>query len=45
MHWLGPFLVVNIRDYGVIYLAQLDGIFFWLGWLNPTHINPFTPIH
>jgi hypothetical protein len=26
MHWLGPFIVVEIRESGVVKLGQLDGI-------------------
>jgi hypothetical protein len=42
MHWFSPFLVADIRYFSFVYLAQLDGI-LWLGWLNGTHLKPFTP--
>jgi hypothetical protein len=30
MHWLAPFIVAEIRQYGAVMLAQLDGI-LWSG--------------
>jgi hypothetical protein len=40
MHWLGPFIVAEIRPYGVVRLAQLDGM---LGpiWVNGTRLKPY----
>jgi len=40
MHWLGPFIVTEIRDSGEVRLAQLDRVVLH-GWVNGTHMNPF----
>lgn len=43
MHWQGPFIVVEIKDYGAIKLAQIYGI-FQPGWVNDTCLkNYFGP--
>jgi hypothetical protein len=40
MHWLGPFIVAEIRPSGAVKLVQLDGI-LRLGWVNGTHLKPY----
>jgi hypothetical protein len=35
MHWLGPFIVAEIHESGVVRLTQLDGILH-PGWVNGT---------
>jgi hypothetical protein len=40
MHWLAPFIVVEIRYYGVVKLVQLDGI-LRPGLVNGTHLKPY----
>jgi hypothetical protein len=40
MHWLGPFIVVEIQDFGAVKLAQIDGILH-LGWVNGARLNPY----
>jgi hypothetical protein len=40
MHWLGPFIVAEIRHSGEVKLAQLDGI-LWLGWVNGTRLKSY----
>jgi hypothetical protein len=38
MHWLGPFLVAEIRPLGAVRLVQLDGV-LQPGWVNGTHLK------
>lgn len=33
IHWINPFIVVEIKYYGVVKLTQLDG-FLHLGWVK-----------
>lgn len=40
MHWLGSFIVVEIKESGAMKLAQLDGIFL-PGWVNGGRLEPF----
>jgi hypothetical protein len=40
MHWLGPFIVVEIRPSGAVRLVQLDGM-LWPGWVNGAHLKPY----
>jgi hypothetical protein len=40
MHWLGPFIVVEIRESGAVKLAQLDGV-LRPGWVNGTCLKPY----
>jgi hypothetical protein len=40
MHWLGPFIVAEIRHSGAVKLAQLDGI-LRPGWVNGAHLKPY----
>jgi hypothetical protein len=40
MHWLGPFIVAEIRHSGVVKLAQLDGI-LRPGWVNGAYLKPY----
>jgi hypothetical protein len=40
MHWLGPFIVVEIWDSRAIRLAQLDGILH-PGWVNNACLKPY----
>jgi hypothetical protein len=40
MHWLGPFIVAEIRPSGVVRLTQLDGV-LRLGWVNGTRLKPY----
>jgi hypothetical protein len=44
MHWLGPFIVVEIWESGVVKLAQLDGVLH-LGWVNGACLNPYLSSH
>jgi hypothetical protein len=39
MHWLGPFIVVEIQPSGAVKIMQLDG-FLQLGWVNDAHLKP-----
>jgi len=41
MHWLGPFLVVDIKASGATQLAQLDGG-LRSGWVNHACMKPYT---
>jgi hypothetical protein len=36
MHWLGSFIVVEVRESGAVRLVQLNGILY-LGWVNGAH--------
>jgi hypothetical protein len=40
MHWLGPFIVGEIRESGVVRLVQLDGIIH-LRWVNGMFLKPY----
>jgi hypothetical protein len=40
MHWLGPFIVVEIQQSGAVMLVQIDGI-LWPGWVNGAHLKPY----
>jgi hypothetical protein len=40
MHWLGPFMVAEIRDSGAVRLAQLDGV-IRPGWVNGARLKPY----
>lgn len=40
MHWLGPFIVEEIKEYVVAQLAQLEGT-LRPRWMNGTHQNPY----
>jgi hypothetical protein len=40
MHWLGPFIVAEIRPSGAVRLAQLDGM-LQPGWVNVAHLKPY----
>jgi transposase InsO family protein len=40
MHWLGPFIVVEIQASRVVRLAQLDGM-LWPGWVNGARLKPY----
>jgi hypothetical protein len=40
MHWLGPFIVAEIRPLGAVQLAQLDGM-LQPGWVNETRLKPY----
>ncbi len=40
MHWLGPFIVADIKDFGAVKLAQLDELML-PGWVNGTCLKPF----
>lgn len=40
MHWLGPFIVMEIKYSGVVRLAQLEGVLIH-GWVNGTWLKPF----
>jgi hypothetical protein len=40
MHWLGPFLIVEIYESGSIKLEKLDGI-LRPGWMNGTRLKPY----
>nr|KUM50050.1 hypothetical protein ABT39_MTgene3278 [Picea glauca]QHR89213.1 hypothetical protein Q903MT_gene3233 [Picea sitchensis] len=42
MHWLGPFMVVDIQDLGDVKIAQLDGT-LQEEWVNGAFLKPFTP--
>jgi hypothetical protein len=44
MHWLGLFIVVEIRESGVVRLTQLNGILY-PSWVNGAHLNPYTSSH
>ena len=39
MHCLSMFIVAEMRESGVVKLAQLDGILI-LGWVNGAHLKP-----
>ena len=43
MHWLGPFIVVEIYESGVVRLAKLDR-FIRLGWVNGACLNPYISV-
>jgi hypothetical protein len=40
MHWLGPFIVAEIRPSRAVRLEQLDGI-LRLGWVDGTRLKPY----
>jgi transposase InsO family protein len=40
MHWLGPFIVVEIRLFGAVRLAELDGM-RRPRWVNDTRLKPY----
>ena len=40
MHWLGPFIFAEVREFGAVKLAQVDGILL-LGWVNNAHLKLF----
>jgi hypothetical protein len=40
MHWLGPFLVVEICDIGAVKLLKIDGI-LQPRWVNGARLNPY----
>lgn len=40
MHWLGPFMVAEIKDFWAVRLAKLDGIML-PGWVNGARLKPF----
>jgi hypothetical protein len=40
MHWLGPFIVVEIQPFGAVRLVQLDGM-LRPGWVNGAHLKPY----
>lgn len=40
MHWLGPFIVTEIRDSGAVRFVQLDGVLLH-GWVNDACLKPF----
>lgn len=40
IHWLGPFYVADIKYFGVVQLAYLDGILLF-GWVNNGHLKPY----
>jgi hypothetical protein len=40
MHWLGPFIVVEIHESGVVRITQIDGILHHR-WVNGTHLKPY----
>jgi transposase InsO family protein len=40
MHWLGPFIVAEIRPSGAVRLAQLDGM-LQPGWVNGARLKPY----
>lgn len=39
-HWLGPFIVAEIRESGVVRLTQLDSIIL-PGWVNGARLKPY----
>jgi hypothetical protein len=39
MHWLGPFIFVEIEEYIVFKLVQLNGI-LCIGWVNSARMKP-----
>jgi hypothetical protein len=40
MHWLGPFIVVEIRPSGAFIIAQIDGM-LQPGWVNGARLKPY----
>jgi hypothetical protein len=40
MHWLGPFIVAEIHEYGAVRLAQLNGILY-PSWVNGACLKPY----
>jgi hypothetical protein len=40
MHWLGPFIVVEIHESGAIKLVHLDGV-PRPGWVNGACLKPY----
>jgi hypothetical protein len=40
MHWLGPFIVLEIRPSGAVILVQPDGM-LWPGWVNGALLKPY----
>jgi hypothetical protein len=40
MHWLGPFIVAEIRQSSAVKLTQLDGI-LRPGWVNGVCLKPY----
>lgn len=40
MHWLGYFIIVEVKESRVIKLAQLDGVLL-PGWVNGAWLKPF----
>jgi len=38
MHWLGPFIIVEIKASGIVRLVQLDGLLLQ-GWVNDAHLK------
>jgi hypothetical protein len=40
MHWLGPFIVAEIRPSGAVRLMQLDGM-LRPGWVNGARLKPY----
>jgi hypothetical protein len=40
MHWLGPFVVAEIRESEVVILPQIYGI-LRPEWVNGAHLNPY----
>jgi hypothetical protein len=43
MHWLGPFIVAEIHDSGVVKLVQLDGI-LRPRWVNGACLKPYLSV-
>jgi hypothetical protein len=40
MHWLVPFIVVEIQPSKAVRLAQLDGM-LWPEWVNGARVKPY----